>query len=87
MRDQSIYNEVGRFGSYGTARKEAKEHAGDLEPGTKHYIFKDITNGPFTSFRPDAYVLLVGPNKIVYDDISEDVDPDDSDDIEETEEN
>ena len=67
------YNEIGRFGSYGIAKEAAKERIEELEPGTKHYIFKDITNGPFTSFRPDAYVLLVGPNKIVYQDTTEDL--------------
>lgn len=68
-----IYNEIGRFGSYGMARKKAKESETELENGTRHYIFKDISNGPFTSFRPDAYVLLVGPNKIVYQDSTEDL--------------
>lgn len=69
-----IYNEIGRFGSYGMARKKAKESEHELANGTRHYIFKDISNGPFTSFRSGAYVLLVGPNKIVKEYIQEDLD-------------
>ena len=55
------YNEIGRFGSYGVAKKNAKEREGELPPGSRHYIFKDISNGPFTSFKTDAYVLVEGP--------------------------
>ena len=61
------YNEISRFGSYGVARQKAKEMAGELQNGMQCYIFKDITNGPFTSLRPGAYVLLVGPNTIITD--------------------
>ena len=55
------YNEIGRFGSYGIAKKNAKDREGELPPGSRHYIFKDISNGPFTSFKTDAYVLVEGP--------------------------
>lgn len=57
------FNSIKRFGSYGTARQNAKERIADLEPDQQYYIFKDITNGPFTSFKTDAYVLAVGPKR------------------------
>ena len=54
------YNEIGRFGSYGMAMKKAKELK-ERDPGSNnHYNFKDITNGPFTSFKTDAYILMKG---------------------------
>lgn len=62
------YNEIGRFGSYGMAMKKAKELK-ERDPGANnHYIFKDITNGPFTSFKTDAYVLMEGP-KVPFNDV------------------
>lgn len=68
------YNEIGRFGSYGIAKKNAKERESKLPPGSRHYIFKDISNGPFTSFKTDAYVLVEGPaiNDILNEETEED---------------
>lgn len=65
------YNIIGRYGSYGIAHKNAKEREQELKPGTQHYIMKDITNGPFTSFKTDAYVLMEGP-KIPFNDVETD---------------
>lgn len=53
--------EVERFSAYGTAnqkRKQIEEAANE-----KAYIFKDLTNGPFTSFRDDQYVVAVEIDK------------------------
>lgn len=65
------YNEIGRFGSYGMAMKKAKELKERDPDGNNHYIFKDITNGPFTSFKTDAYVLMEGP-KVPFNDVETD---------------
>ena len=59
------YNEIGRYGSYGIAKQKSNEL--DVPDTMQCYIFKDITNGPFTSFKSDSYVLAVGEKK--YNDI------------------
>lgn len=61
------YNEIGRFGSYGMAMKKAKELKERDSGANNHYIFKDITNGPFTSFKTDAYVLMEGSSSLFND--------------------
>lgn len=76
-----IYNEIGRFGSYGIARKNAKDRETEVGTGRKHYIFKDVSDGPFTSFKTDAYVLMEGP-ATPYNDIL----PSDDEETEEDEE-
>ena len=61
--ERTFYNEIGRYSSYGTARKKAKDLEKD-NPKQSHYIFKDISNGPFTSMRDDAYILAEKVNDV-----------------------
>ena len=51
------YKEIERYGGYGVASKRKK----DIEDKTnrKVFIFKDISNNPFTSFKKDQYVVAI----------------------------
>lgn len=49
--------EIERFAAYGTANQKRKQI--EETANKKAYIFKDLTNGPFTSFRHDQYVVAV----------------------------
>lgn len=56
-----VFNVIGRFGSWGAANMKKKEIEG--KSNQKLYIFKDLTNSPFTAFRSDQYwVVGVGNN-------------------------
>lgn len=56
------FEEIGRFGAYGLANQKRKELEAE-NVGKHYYIFKDLTNGPFTSFRHDQYVVGVEKNE------------------------
>lgn len=53
--------EIERFAAYGTANQKRKQI--EEVVNKKAYIFKDLTNGPFTSFRHDQYVVAVETDK------------------------
>ena len=55
------FNIIGRYGSWGAANMKKKEL--EANGNQKIYIFKDLTNSPFTAFRKDQYwVVGVGNN-------------------------
>ena len=51
------YNEVKRYGSYGMANLKKKQI--EEKSNVKVHIFKDLSNGPFTSFKTDQYVVAI----------------------------
>lgn len=53
--------EIARFAAYGTANQKRKQI--EEAANKKAYIFKDLTNGPFTSFQHDQYVVVVEVDK------------------------
>ena len=56
------FTEVSRHGAYGSANKKKKELESVIV-NRKVYIFKDISNGPFTNYRTDQYVVAVEQKK------------------------
>lgn len=51
------YQEVGRFGGYGIAKRYKKDI--ESKSNRRVFIFKDISNDPFVSFKKDLYVVAV----------------------------
>ena len=52
-----LYKEIERHGGYGVASKRKKEI--EAKTNRKVFIFKDISNNPFTSFKTDQYIVAI----------------------------
>lgn len=52
------YNELQRYGSWGTANLKKKELEETYGKG-KVFIFKNQSHSPFTAFSEDCYVVMV----------------------------
>lgn len=52
-----IFKEVERHGGYGVAKKRKKEI--EEKTNCKVFVFKDLSNNPFTSFRTDQYIVAI----------------------------
>lgn len=52
------YNELQRYGSWGTANLKKKELE-ELYGKNNVFIFKDLSHAPFTAFSEDCYVVMV----------------------------
>ena len=51
------FKEVERHGGYGVAKKRKKEI--EEKTNAKAFVFKDLSNNPFTSFRKDQYIVAI----------------------------
>jgi hypothetical protein len=56
-----IFKEVERHGGYGVAKKRKKEI--EQKTNRRVFVFKDLSNDPFTSFRTDQYIVAIEEHK------------------------